>query len=128
MPGRFRVLTGEPLDPARSYVFLCGHPEMIRTTSEQLAARGFVAKSKDDRRQHALREVLVSPCVCWPSPCCSPRPRLAAAPTELLDDQREGGAQSPAVVPLTDDVPRAPARCPRVSTSSASPRASRGRA
>ena len=48
VPGRFRVLTGEPLDPARSYVFLCGHPEMIRTTSEQLAARGFVPKSKDD--------------------------------------------------------------------------------
>ncbi len=48
VPGRFRLLTGEPLDPARSYVFLCGHPEMIRTTSEQLAARGFVPKSKDD--------------------------------------------------------------------------------
>jgi len=47
-PDAFQRHTGLDLDPARCYVFLCGHPEMIRTTSEQLTDQGFVARSKDD--------------------------------------------------------------------------------
>jgi len=47
-PGEFVRHAGIPLDPTQGYVFLCGHPEMIRTTSEQLAGLGFVARTRDD--------------------------------------------------------------------------------
>ncbi len=46
-PDMFTRLTGQPLTPDQCYVFLCGHPDMIRVTSEELASRGFVEKSHD---------------------------------------------------------------------------------
>jgi ferredoxin--NADP+ reductase len=41
--GVVESLSGLPLDPARSDVFLCGNPDMIRLVKELLQARGFVA-------------------------------------------------------------------------------------
>lgn len=43
--GQVEAKTGIALDPARLHVFLCGHPGMIATTAEKLAAKGF-AKDK----------------------------------------------------------------------------------
>ncbi len=39
--GIIETLSGVPLDPARADVFLCGHPDMIRTVKELLLPRGF---------------------------------------------------------------------------------------
>ncbi|MFO7655417.1 MAG: ferredoxin--NADP reductase [Candidatus Krumholzibacteriia bacterium] len=46
-PAAFRELTGTDLRPDRCYVFLCGHPEMIQSTSAELAARGFELRSHE---------------------------------------------------------------------------------
>jgi ferredoxin--NADP+ reductase len=42
---RCHELTGTPLDPAETHVFLCGNPDMIRAVRDQLAPRGFVVGS-----------------------------------------------------------------------------------
>ena len=39
--GVVQLLSGQPLDPARMDVFLCGNPDMIRTARDTLKARGF---------------------------------------------------------------------------------------
>jgi ferredoxin--NADP+ reductase len=45
VPGVFARLSGVPLDPSRSYVLLCGNPDMIRSASRQLQALGFAPRS-----------------------------------------------------------------------------------
>lgn len=42
--GIVETLSGIPLDPAQTEVFLCGNPEMIRIVREMLALRGFTAQ------------------------------------------------------------------------------------
>lgn len=44
-PEAYARLVGQPICPQSCYVFLCGHPDMIRTTSETLTERGFEARS-----------------------------------------------------------------------------------
>jgi ferredoxin--NADP+ reductase len=39
--GIVETLSGVPLDPARTEVFLCGNPEMVRAVREILDPRGF---------------------------------------------------------------------------------------
>ncbi len=45
-PAAYEGLTGAPLDPATTHVFLCGNPEMVRSAREVLEPRGFVLQTK----------------------------------------------------------------------------------
>ena len=45
-PDRFRSVAGFDLSAESSHVYLCGHPEMIKSVSEDLQSRGFTAHSK----------------------------------------------------------------------------------
>jgi ferredoxin--NADP+ reductase len=42
--GIVETLSNVPLDPSRADVFLCGNPEMIRTVTDMLILRGYVAQ------------------------------------------------------------------------------------
>ena len=44
--GRLERLSGVPLDPERTHVFLCGHPLMIQEVTRVLLDRGFTQWSK----------------------------------------------------------------------------------
>lgn len=44
--GRLERLSGIPLDPANTHVFLCGNPAMIETATSYLVERGFSEWSK----------------------------------------------------------------------------------
>jgi ferredoxin--NADP+ reductase len=52
--GIVETVSGIPLDPAQTDVFLCGSPEMIRQVKEMLAPRGYIAqRGKEPGTLHA---------------------------------------------------------------------------
>jgi ferredoxin--NADP+ reductase len=48
-PAAYERVTGAPLDPSQTEVFLCGNPEMVQTARKTLEARGFVLNTRRRR-------------------------------------------------------------------------------
>ena len=43
----FERLSGKPLDPSNTHVFICGNPDMVKQVKDTLVERGFTADEKD---------------------------------------------------------------------------------
>ncbi|MHC4470340.1 MAG: ferredoxin--NADP reductase [Planctomycetota bacterium] len=52
--GRLERLSGVPLDPTGTHVFLCGHPSMIEAATEILVVRGFTEWSKRENPEGTI--------------------------------------------------------------------------